>query len=113
MHLSLLEQAVDTKPEALGESGSVLANGNLIVTQVETQVEAVVGCCAHPAQARGKRVAEPVLIQEGRMQGAHGAMFSTPQSGQRASRTRAARSRWTSPYGISGSRAERLTGGGS
>lgn len=85
MHLALLEQAIDTKPEALGESGSVLANGDLIVTQVEAQVEAVVGCGAHPSQARRKRVAESVLMQKYRMQGAHGAMFSMAQSGQRAS----------------------------
>jgi len=85
VHLSLLEQAVDTKPETRGESGSVFPNGDLVVAQVEAQVEAVVGGSAHPARARGKRVAEAVLIQKGRMQGAHGAMFSTPQSGQRAS----------------------------
>jgi len=85
MHLSLLEQAVDTKPEALGESGSVLANGDLIVTQVEAQVEAVVRGRAHPVQARRKRVAESVPIQKGGMKGAHGGMFSTTKSGQRAS----------------------------
>lgn len=84
MHLPLLEQVVDAKPETLGESSSVFANGDRIVTQEEAQVEAVVRCWAHAAQARGKRVAKSVLIQQGRMQGAHGAMFSTPRSGQRA-----------------------------
>ena len=64
MHLSLLEQTVDAKPQALGEAGSVFANGDLIVTQMEAQVETVVRCGAHPAQARGKRVAESVLIQK-------------------------------------------------
>ncbi len=147
MHLALLEQAIDTKPEAIGETAFVLVNCHLIVTQVEAQVEAVVGCGAHATQARGKRVAESVLNQKGGMQSAHRGMFSTPNSGQRAVRLRstrtilrevhqsrcqasdvfcfaesstpysiqrwAARIRWTSPCGISGSRAERLTGGGS
>jgi len=85
MHLSLLEQAVDTKPEALGESGSVLANGDLIVTQVEAQVEAVVGCGAHPTRARRKRVAESVPIQKSGMKGAHRGIFSTTKSRHRAS----------------------------
>ena len=84
MHLSLLEQAVDFEPETLGESSSVFANGDLIVPQVEAQVEAVVRGSAHPAQARGERVAESVLIQKGRMQGAHGWVFSMPKSGRRA-----------------------------
>lgn len=84
MHLALLEQAIDAKPEALGETASVLANGDLVVPQVEAQVQAVVGGGAHPARARGKRMAESVLIQKGRMQGAHGGVFSTPKSGQRA-----------------------------
>ena len=88
MHLSLLEQVVDTMPEALGESGSVFANGHLIVTQVEAQVEAVVGCGAHPTQTRGKRVAESVLSQKGGIEGAHFGMFSMPKSGQRAARPR-------------------------
>lgn len=103
MHLSLLEQTVDAKPQALGEAGSVFTNGDLIVTQVEAQVEAVVGSCAHPAQARGKRVAESVLIQKGGLEGPHSGMFSTPKSGQRAARIR----------GIWGSSASYLTGGGS
>lgn len=103
MHLSLLEQAVDIKPETLCESSSVFTNGDLIVTQVEAQVEAVVGRCAYPAQARGKRVAESALIQKGRMQGPHSGMFSTPKLGQRAARIR----------GIWGSSASYLTGGGS
>ena len=67
MHLSLLEQTVDAKPQALGEAGSVFTNGDLIVTQVEAQIEAVVGSCAHPAQARGKCVAESVLFQKSGM----------------------------------------------
>jgi len=67
MHLSLLEQTVDAEPQALGEAGSVFTNGDLIVTQVEAQVETVVGSCADPAQARGKRVAESVLIQKSGM----------------------------------------------
>jgi hypothetical protein len=67
VHLPLLEQTVDAKPEALGEAGSVLANRDLVVTQMEAQVEAVVRCGAHPAQARGKRVVESALIQKGGM----------------------------------------------
>ena len=128
MHLSLLKQAVDTKPEALGESGSVFANGDLIVTQVEAQVEAVVGCDAHSTQARRKRVAESVLMQKYRMQGAHGRIFSTPESGQPTSmisnRPRSSNTervdrlglmdaedppfyvdKWSSRYGISASEA--------
>lgn len=85
MHLSLLEQAVDVKPETLGESGSVFVNSDLVVAQVGAEVEAVVRCCAYAAQARGKRVTESVLIQQGRMQGTHDAMFSMAQLGQRAS----------------------------
>ncbi len=103
MHLSLLKQTLDAKPQALGEAGSVFTNGNLIVTQVEAQVEAVVRSCAHPSQARGKRVAESVLIQKGGMQAAHDGRFSMPNSGQRAARIR----------GIWGSNASYLTGGGS
>jgi hypothetical protein len=83
--LSLLEQAVDAKPEALGEAGAVFANGVVIVTQVKPQVEAVVGCGAHPAQARAKCVAESVLIEKVRMQGTHAGVFSTPKSDERTS----------------------------
>lgn len=65
VHLSLLEQPVDIKPEASGKAGSVFADGGLVVAQVEAQVEAVVGRDAHTAQARGKPMAEPVPIQKG------------------------------------------------
>ncbi len=67
MHLSLLEQTVDAKPQALREAGSIFTNGDLIVAQMEAQVEAVVRRCAHPAYARGKRVAESALIQKSGM----------------------------------------------
>lgn len=114
MHLSLLEQTVDTKPKALGEAGSVFANGAVIVTQVEAQVEAVVRCGTHPAQARRKRVAESVLIQKSGMQGAHLGLFSTLTSGRRRPRAVGVpRIRWASRCGISVCEASHLTGGGS
>ena len=65
VHLSLLKQTVDTEPEAGSEAGSVFADGGLVVAQVQAQVETVVRRDAHSAQARGKSMSKPVLIQKG------------------------------------------------
>ena len=69
--LPLFVEAIAAKPQALCKARAVLANGLVIVAQVEAKVERVVGRKAHPARPHGKRMAEAVPIQKGGMQRTH------------------------------------------
>lgn len=76
----MLEEPVDIEAEARGEARTVLAYRRVVITEAEAEIEGVVWCGAHSAQARRKRVAETMLTEELRMQGAHSSLCSTPRS---------------------------------
>jgi hypothetical protein len=78
--LPLLEEPVDIEAEARGESHAVLAYRHIVITEAEAEIEGVVWCGAHPAHARRKRMAETMLTEELRMQGAHYLLCSTVDS---------------------------------
>jgi hypothetical protein len=49
VHLPLLEETIARKIEALGKARTVRANRVVVIAQMKTKVECVVGCSAHAA----------------------------------------------------------------
>lgn len=71
VHLPLLEQTIETEPEAGGEAGPVLANGGLVVSQVEAQIQRIEGRRADAANPGRERMHETVASQQRGAQHGH------------------------------------------
>ncbi len=71
VHLALLKKGIERYPEAFGEASPVLVDCGVVVAEVVTEVERVVGRSAHSSVARGEDVTKTVLLQKRRMQDTH------------------------------------------
>jgi hypothetical protein len=76
VHLTLLEEPIATKAEALGKARSVFANRIAVVPEVKTEVERVGRRRAHSARTRCECVTEAMPIQKGGMESTHTVLFS-------------------------------------
>jgi putative sterol carrier protein len=77
MHLPLFEEAIAAECHTLREARTVLADRVVLILQVKTEVQSVVGGDAHSAGTRCKRMTEAVPIQKGGMQSTHIVLCST------------------------------------
>ena len=90
VNLALLEKSAARDTEALREPQAVLAHRRVVIAEVETQVQCVVGRRAHAARTQRKRVAESVPIQKGGMKLAHALSSSTARLHRLSARAKSA-----------------------
>jgi hypothetical protein len=77
VHLPLLVEAIARKLEASGKARTVLANRFVVITEMKTEIERVVGRCAHAARSGRKCMTKTVPIQKGGVQRTHIVVSST------------------------------------
>jgi putative sterol carrier protein len=77
MNLSLFEKAICIHTELMRETLAVRGHGGIVVPEMKTQVERVVGRRTHPTPPRRERVTKAVLLENGGTDGTHSVCRST------------------------------------